>query len=173
MQQQGRAVSYVAAISHESSSQSVLFNLAAFVLLISPSSPTPAFPGGRPPPGRCGPPHRLRQRQYSSPARRRRQAQEPHGHEGGIQLPTIVVVGDQSSGKSSILESLASLPWGQENCTRVPLIMRLQNHRCDLPQLYLEFNGKVVRSDEENKPRRSRLPPTRSLAVGRGYPTRL
>ncbi|CAE5962710.1 unnamed protein product [Arabidopsis arenosa] len=38
----------------------------------------------------------------------------------GIQLPTIVVVGDQSSGKSSVLESLAgiSLPRGQGICTR-------------------------------------------------------
>ncbi|KAI4310873.1 hypothetical protein MLD38_035820 [Melastoma candidum] len=70
----------------------------------------------------------------------------------GIQLPTIVVVGDQSSGKSSVLESLAgiSLPRGQGICTRVPLIMRLQNHPCDEPQLYLEFEGKVVHSDEEN-----------------------
>ncbi|XVF30396.1 hypothetical protein REPUB_Repub16aG0053600 [Reevesia pubescens] len=44
----------------------------------------------------------------------------------GIELPTIVVVGDQSSGKSSVLESLASinLPRGQGICTRVPLIMR-------------------------------------------------
>ncbi|KAI4369282.1 hypothetical protein MLD38_017741 [Melastoma candidum] len=70
----------------------------------------------------------------------------------GIQLPTIVVVGDQSSGKSSVLESLAriSLPRGQGICTRVPLIMRLQNHPSDQPRLYLEFNGKVVHSDEEN-----------------------
>ncbi|PHT98130.1 Dynamin-related protein 4C [Capsicum chinense] len=47
----------------------------------------------------------------------------------GVQLPTIVVVGDQSSGKSSVLEPLAgiSLPKGQGICTRVPLIMRLQN----------------------------------------------
>ncbi|KAL8543684.1 hypothetical protein ACS0TY_004304 [Phlomoides rotata] len=70
----------------------------------------------------------------------------------GIQLPTIVVVGDQSSGKSSVLESLAgiSLPRGQGICTRVPLIMRLQNHPNLQPQLSLEFNGKVVPTDEES-----------------------
>ena len=47
----------------------------------------------------------------------------------GIQLPTIVVVGDQLSGKSSVLESLAgiNLPCGLGICTRVPLIMRLQH----------------------------------------------
>ncbi|KAG9133252.1 hypothetical protein Leryth_020749 [Lithospermum erythrorhizon] len=44
--------------------------------------------------------------------------------EEGIQLPTIVVIGDQSSRKSSVLESLdnISLPRGQGICTRVPLI---------------------------------------------------
>ncbi|KAK4389276.1 Dynamin-related protein 4C [Sesamum angolense] len=70
----------------------------------------------------------------------------------GIQLPTIVVVGDQSSGKSSVLESLAgiSLPRGQGICTRVPLIMRLQNHSNPVPELFLEFNGKVVPTDEEH-----------------------
>ncbi|KAL8556845.1 hypothetical protein ACS0TY_004351 [Phlomoides rotata] len=70
----------------------------------------------------------------------------------GIQLPTIVVVGDQSSGKSSVLESLAgiSLPRGQGICTRVPLIMRLQNHPNPQPQLSLEFNGKVVPTDEQH-----------------------
>ncbi|KAI3468728.1 hypothetical protein Pfo_025391 [Paulownia fortunei] len=70
----------------------------------------------------------------------------------GIQLPTIVVVGDQSSGKSSVLESLAgiSLPRGQGICTRVPLIMRLQNNPNPVPELSLEFNGKVVPTDEEN-----------------------
>ncbi|KAL6189838.1 hypothetical protein ACLB2K_036239 [Fragaria x ananassa] len=70
----------------------------------------------------------------------------------GIQLPTIVVVGDQSSGKSSVLESLAgiSLPRGQGICTRVPLIMRLQHHAREEPELSLEYNGRVDRTDEDN-----------------------
>ena len=46
-----------------------------------------------------------------------------------IRLPTIVVVGDQSSGKSSVLEALSgvSLPRGQNITTRCPLILRLIN----------------------------------------------
>ncbi|KAL1532718.1 dynamin GTPase [Salvia divinorum] len=70
----------------------------------------------------------------------------------GIQLPTIVVVGDQSSGKSSVLESLAGirLPRGDGICTRVPLIMSLKNHSSFEPQLSLEFNGKSVQTDEAN-----------------------
>ncbi|XAR64694.1 Dynamin GTPase [Bertholletia excelsa] len=69
--------------------------------------------------------------------------------EEGIQLPTIVVVGDQSSGKSSVLESLAGidLPRGQGICTRVPLIMRLHHHPCRRPNLRLEYNGKTVETD--------------------------
>jgi GTP-binding protein EngB required for normal cell division len=70
----------------------------------------------------------------------------------GIQLPTIVVVGDQSSGKSSVLESLAgiSLPRGQGICTRVPLVMRLQDDpSADSPKLQLEYsNGRVVTTTE-------------------------
>ncbi|VFQ77325.1 unnamed protein product [Cuscuta campestris] len=70
----------------------------------------------------------------------------------GIQLPTIVVVGDQSSGKSSVLESLAgiSLPRGQGMSTRVPLVMRLKNQPDPEtpPEIYLEFNGKIVPTDE-------------------------
>lgn len=70
----------------------------------------------------------------------------------GIQLPSIVVVGDQSSGKSSVLESLAgiSLPRGQGICTRVPLIMRLQNKVSGDPELYLEYSEKVVPTNEDN-----------------------
>ncbi|XP_062096037.1 dynamin-related protein 4C-like [Humulus lupulus] len=68
--------------------------------------------------------------------------------EEGVQLPTIVVVGDQSS----VIESLAgiNLPRGQGICTRVPLIMRLQNHSSPLPALFLEYDKKVVRTDEEH-----------------------
>ncbi|XP_021754731.1 dynamin-related protein 4C-like isoform X2 [Chenopodium quinoa] len=70
----------------------------------------------------------------------------------GIQLPTIVVVGDQSSGKSSVLESLAgiNLPRGQGICTRVPLIMRLQHHPSLTPNLCLEYLNKSVDTDEQN-----------------------
>ncbi|CAL5018424.1 unnamed protein product [Urochloa decumbens] len=62
----------------------------------------------------------------------------------GIQLPTIVVVGDQSSGKSSVLESLAgiSLPRGQGICTRVPLVMRLQDG--EPPKLEIEYGSGCV-----------------------------
>ncbi|KAK8546043.1 hypothetical protein V6N13_067281 [Hibiscus sabdariffa] len=70
----------------------------------------------------------------------------------GIQLPTIVVVGDQSSGKSSVLESLAgvNLPRSQGICTRVPLIIRLQNHANPRPEVCLEYNEKVVPVEESH-----------------------
>ncbi|XP_038984915.1 dynamin-related protein 4C-like [Phoenix dactylifera] len=70
----------------------------------------------------------------------------------GIELPTIVVVGDQSSGKSSVLESLAgiSLPRGQGICTRVPLIMRLQDDpSLSQPQLQLEYKDKAIHTSED------------------------
>ncbi|CAN6284850.1 unnamed protein product [Urochloa humidicola] len=70
----------------------------------------------------------------------------------GIQLPTFVVVGDQSSGKSSVLESLAgiSLPRGQGICTGVPLVMRLQDDpSADSPKLQLQYsNGREVNTTE-------------------------
>lgn len=46
----------------------------------------------------------------------------------GIDLPSIVVVGDQDSGKSSVLESLfgVALPRSDGLVTRVPLILKLR-----------------------------------------------
>ncbi|GLJ24889.1 hypothetical protein SUGI_0476090 [Cryptomeria japonica] len=68
----------------------------------------------------------------------------------GIQLPSIVVVGDQSSGKSSVLESLAgiSLPKGHGICTRVPLIMRLQSCKSQETQITIQYSG-ITRSISE------------------------
>ncbi|XP_062213791.1 LOW QUALITY PROTEIN: putative dynamin-related protein 4A [Phragmites australis] len=69
----------------------------------------------------------------------------------GIQLPTVVV-GNQSSDKSTVLESLAgiSIPSGQGICTRVPLVMRLQDDpSANSPKLQLEYsNGRVVTTTE-------------------------
>ncbi|CAG7898438.1 unnamed protein product [Brassica rapa] len=71
----------------------------------------------------------------------------------GIQLPTIVVVGDQSSGKSSVLESLAgiSLPRAADTiCTRVPLVMRLQRSSSPEPKICLKYGDKSYSTDEEH-----------------------
>lgn len=53
----------------------------------------------------------------------------------GTQLPTIMAVRDQSFGKSSVIESLpgTSLPRGNDTCTRVPLITRLQGVQVEAP----------------------------------------
>ncbi|CAI5949845.1 unnamed protein product [Closterium sp. NIES-64] len=76
--------------------------------------------------------------------------------EEGIELPTIVVVGDQSSGKSSVLENLSgiSLPRGKGIVTRVPLILRLQSCVKGQEMITIEYTpltGKVskVLPDEE------------------------
>ncbi|CAI7924733.1 unnamed protein product [Closterium sp. NIES-54] len=68
--------------------------------------------------------------------------------EEGIELPTIVVVGDQSSGKSSVLENLSgiNLPRGKGIVTRVPLILRLQscvNGQDEITIEYTPVSGKV------------------------------
>lgn len=69
----------------------------------------------------------------------------------GIELPTIVVVGDQSSGKSSVLESLAGvkLPRGQGICTRVPLIMCLKSCKDgSQSSISIKYPGKEERIQE-------------------------
>ncbi|CAH1417394.1 unnamed protein product [Lactuca virosa] len=65
----------------------------------------------------------------------------------GISVPTIVVVGNRDSGKSSLIESLIgiSLPCAQETCTRVPLIIKLQNHPYPVTEFLLKYKKKSVR----------------------------
>ncbi|CAF2734374.1 unnamed protein product [Rotaria sp. Silwood2] len=63
----------------------------------------------------------------------------------GITFPNVVVVGDQSSGKSTLLESLSlvELPKGSGIVTRCPLVLRLR--KSSVRRLYrLNGNEKVI-----------------------------
>ena len=48
-----------------------------------------------------------------------------------LQLPQIVVIGDQRSGKSSVLESLTGIkfPVNSGICTRCPIIVNCKNDK--------------------------------------------
>ena len=61
-------------------------------------------------------------------------------NDDGIKFPTVVVVGDQSSGKSTLLEaiSLVELPKGSGIVTRCPLVLRLR--KADTRRVY-RLNG--------------------------------
>ena len=53
-----------------------------------------------------------------------------------LQTPVVVVVGNESSGKSSLLDRLAMmplLPRGENTCTRMAILLRLR--RSDTPKL--------------------------------------
>ncbi|WJX47324.1 dynamin GTPase [Trifolium repens] len=78
----------------------------------------------------------------------------------GIQLPTIVVVGDQSSGKSSVLESLAgiSLPRGQDkSIVGIPVLAQKLVHvqamiiSKTLPEIIKKINEKLANNLHELK----------------------
>jgi interferon-induced GTP-binding protein Mx1 len=58
----------------------------------------------------------------------------------GVTFPNVVVVGDQSSGKSTLLEalSLVELPKGSGIVTRCPLVLRLR--RSVRRQVYRVFD---------------------------------
>ena len=71
-------------------------------------------------------------------------------NEYGITFPSVVVVGDQSSGKSTLLEalSLVELPKGSGIVTRCPLVLRLR--KADQRRVYhLQGNSKIL-LDEAN-----------------------
>ena len=50
------------------------------------------------------------------------------GVESALQVPTLVIAGDQSSGKSSVVEAIAgvALPRSDGTCTRCPTEVRMQ-----------------------------------------------
>ncbi|KAJ0588047.1 putative dynamin, GTPase region, Dynamin superfamily [Helianthus annuus] len=63
------------------------------------------------------------------------------GSFSSIELPHVVVVGNQSSGKSSVLEALVGrdfLPRGSDICTRRPLVLHLKRIPAD-HQEYAQF----------------------------------
>uniref|UniRef100_A0ACB8FIN6 Interferon-induced GTP-binding protein Mx1 n=1 Tax=Sphaerodactylus townsendi TaxID=933632 RepID=A0ACB8FIN6_9SAUR len=66
------------------------------------------------------------------------------GVEKDLALPAIAVIGDQSSGKSSVLEALSgvALPRGSGIVTRCPLALILKKTRCDH-----EWKGKISYRD--------------------------
>jgi dynamin GTPase len=72
------------------------------------------------------------------------------GQKIGWQLPQIVVVGGQSAGKSSVLESFVGrdfLPRGSGIVTRRPLILQLQHANIEQPYAIFEHTGEKVFSD--------------------------
>lgn len=71
-----------------------------------------------------------------------------------VQLPQIVVIGAQSSGKSSVLESLVGrdfLPRGTGIVTRRPLVLQLVYAPKDDREIRLQENGEVVNVEEFGK----------------------
>ena len=69
------------------------------------------------------------------------------GEQHGISLPSIVVVGDQNSGKSSVLEGLSGvdLPRGDGLVTRCPLILKLRRAEHFSAVLsYVDRDGKII-----------------------------
>ncbi|CAF2990854.1 unnamed protein product [Rotaria socialis] len=65
-----------------------------------------------------------------------------------IDLPAIVVIGEQSSGKSSVLEALSGIPLprgGQHMTTKCPLELRMR--RASTWHASLECSGRIIRDN--------------------------
>ena len=69
-----------------------------------------------------------------------------------MQLPQIVVIGDQSSGKSSVLESLTGIkfPVNSGICTRCPIIVNCKNDK-QIKENYFTINGVEVQIENLSK----------------------
>ncbi|XP_064799945.1 interferon-induced GTP-binding protein Mx-like isoform X1 [Oncorhynchus masou masou] len=70
-----------------------------------------------------------------------------------LPLPSIAVVGDQSSGKSSVLETLSgvALPRGTGIVTRCPLLLQLCNDRTVKWEAVISYGGKDFEFDEPSE----------------------
>ncbi len=64
-------------------------------------------------------------------------------HDDEIRIPTVVVIGDQSHGKSSLLEQISGvdLPKGKGMCTRLPLELQLRRLNGDEKEEYAIISG--------------------------------
>ncbi|PWA99059.1 dynamin central domain-containing protein [Artemisia annua] len=72
-----------------------------------------------------------------------------HFHEG-IPVPNIVVIGDQSSGKTSVMESLTGIRLTRCQ-TRLPLIISFKNHHEPVPEFLLGYRNKLLRITDESQ----------------------
>ena len=85
-----------------------------------------------------------------------------------LDLPSIAVVGSQSSGKSSVLESIVGhdfLPRGSGIVTRCPLILQL--HHIEGKEEYAEFSHSSIRYTDFKLVRDEIIARTNSLAGGK------
>ncbi|KAM9454799.1 interferon-induced GTP-binding protein Mx1-like [Clarias gariepinus] len=73
------------------------------------------------------------------------------GIEEDLALPTIAVIGDQSCGKSSVLEAVSgvALPRGSGIVTRCPLELKLRNIKCGVKwQAVISYKDKFIEFDD-------------------------
>ncbi|XP_060754689.1 interferon-induced GTP-binding protein Mx1-like isoform X1 [Neoarius graeffei] len=73
------------------------------------------------------------------------------GIDEDLALPTIAVIGDQSSGKSSVLEALAgvALPRGTGIVTRCPLELKLRKIKCGVQwKAVMSYNEQRIEFDD-------------------------
>ncbi len=71
---------------------------------------------------------------------------------GGWQPPQVVVIGEENSGKSSVLERIAMMPIFPRNqrlCTRMPIHVRLRNAHKSMPATLEVFNTQTNQTEEE------------------------